>query len=482
MTDLASPAGENPFAFPGGEEGLGDEKALVIHSQAEEEAEKEFKCILCGECFGQQPSLARHQKHHAGERTFICAECGKAFSLKHNLIIHQRIHTGERPYQCGVCQKSFSLKSSLAAHQRSHGGERPFACPDCGKTFSQKGSLKIHRRTHAGETPFACAQCGESFAQKVNLTAHQRTHGAETALTVLQEHLVPRSHSLLQWKILSQGRNDGCDCQSGAGSQQPPAAGRTPPFTGKEPHHHAAVGPTGERNMKRRRQRLAPAARRAPSGAEIMRNKNKIKHKARGWRLLPHRQQLQHGGVTAVRRGAAPRCGKAETPGPGSAEVLVRCQQQGAEGRPGGSGEHLARKVRGWGGGEDHECLMGPSRHGLPAGLGSSGCGLLASAALPASFPSAPDEKRSPMRVPAQGPPALPRPPVASFAAAVWKCRLPKNPHAGGTVVERDPGSPSTASPSQAPTLGSPCPAQRLSLLWGSDGSCTGDQWSMCCT
>uniref|UniRef100_A0A8B9Z6M1 C2H2-type domain-containing protein n=1 Tax=Buteo japonicus TaxID=224669 RepID=A0A8B9Z6M1_9AVES len=102
MTDLASPAGENPFAFPGGEEGLGDEKALVIHSQAEEEAEKEFKCILCGECFGQQPSLARHQKHHAGERTFICAECGKAFSLKHNLIIHQRIHTGERPYQCGL--------------------------------------------------------------------------------------------------------------------------------------------------------------------------------------------------------------------------------------------------------------------------------------------------------------------------------------------------------------------------------------------
>uniref|UniRef100_A0A8D0KZU4 C2H2-type domain-containing protein n=1 Tax=Strix occidentalis caurina TaxID=311401 RepID=A0A8D0KZU4_STROC len=90
MTDLASSPGENPFAFPGGEEGLGDEKALVIHSQAEEEAEKEFKCILCGERFGQQPSLARHQKHHAGERAFICAECGKAFSLKHNLIIHQR--------------------------------------------------------------------------------------------------------------------------------------------------------------------------------------------------------------------------------------------------------------------------------------------------------------------------------------------------------------------------------------------------------
>lgn len=159
--------------------------------------------------------------------------------------------------------------------------------------------------------------------------------------------------------MLARPGNDGCDCQSGAGSQQPPATGHTPPFTGKEPHHHAAVGPTGERNVKRRRQQLAPAARRAPSGAEISRNKNKIKHKARGWRLLPHRQQLMHRGVTAVRRGAAPRCSKAETPSPGSAEVPVRCQQRGAEGRPGGSGEHLARKVRGWGGGEDHECLVG---------------------------------------------------------------------------------------------------------------------------
>ncbi|PKK17309.1 zinc finger protein 271-like, partial [Columba livia] len=138
MTDLASPPGENPFAFPGGEEGLGDEKALVIHSQAEEEAEKEFKCILCGECFGQQPSLARHQKHHAGERAFICAECGKAFSLKQNLLTHQRIHTGERPYQCGVCQKSFSLKQNLLTHQRIHSGEKPFSCQRCGKRFREQ--------------------------------------------------------------------------------------------------------------------------------------------------------------------------------------------------------------------------------------------------------------------------------------------------------------------------------------------------------
>ncbi|XP_040978390.1 zinc finger protein 268-like [Aquila chrysaetos chrysaetos] len=202
MTDLASPAGENPFAFPGGEEGLGDEKALVIHSQVEEEAEKEFKCILCGECFGQQPSLARHQKHHAGERTFICAECGKAFSLKHNLIIHQRIHTGERPYQCGVCQKSFSLKQNLLTHQRIHSGEKPFSCQRCGKRFREQRFLLNHQRTHAEDRPgtaaevqpggsrspeppeaaggpFACAQCGKGFSCRSSLATHQRSHGGE---------------------------------------------------------------------------------------------------------------------------------------------------------------------------------------------------------------------------------------------------------------------------------------------------------------
>ncbi|XP_010225794.1 PREDICTED: gastrula zinc finger protein XlCGF49.1-like [Tinamus guttatus] len=142
MTDLASPAGENPFAFPGSEESFGEERVLVIHSQAEEEeAGKEFKCILCGERFGQQPSLARHQKHHASERAFICAECGKGFSLKHNLIIHQRIHTGERPYQCDVCQKSFSLKQNLLTHQRIHSGEKPFSCAQCGKRFREQRFL-----------------------------------------------------------------------------------------------------------------------------------------------------------------------------------------------------------------------------------------------------------------------------------------------------------------------------------------------------
>uniref|UniRef100_A0A8C4YAY2 C2H2-type domain-containing protein n=1 Tax=Gopherus evgoodei TaxID=1825980 RepID=A0A8C4YAY2_9SAUR len=74
---------KRPFAFPACDESFSDERNLIIHSQAEE---REYKCILCGKCFNQQPSLTRHQKNHTGERAYICPECGKSFSLKHNLI------------------------------------------------------------------------------------------------------------------------------------------------------------------------------------------------------------------------------------------------------------------------------------------------------------------------------------------------------------------------------------------------------------
>ncbi|XP_053913883.1 uncharacterized protein LOC104055025 [Cuculus canorus] len=192
MTELASPpVGEGPFSWS--EEALGDEKALVIHSQTGDEEEKEFKCILCGERFGHQPGLARHQKHHAGARAFICAECGKAFSLKHNLLIHQRTHTGERPFRCGACGKAFSLKQNLLTHQRTHSGEKPFGCQRCGKRFRQQRFLLNHQRSHAERPPGDAEQAGgsgaenaqrnggdaggKSFGQKASLRIHRRSHG-----------------------------------------------------------------------------------------------------------------------------------------------------------------------------------------------------------------------------------------------------------------------------------------------------------------
>uniref|UniRef100_A0ACB8FWG9 Uncharacterized protein n=2 Tax=Sphaerodactylus townsendi TaxID=933632 RepID=A0ACB8FWG9_9SAUR len=186
-----SPPAERPFLFPAWEESSGDENALVIHSQVEEE---EHKCLVCGESFRQPLGLLRHQKQqHPGERAFLCPECGRGFSLKHNLIIHQRIHTGEKPFGCGVCGKRFSLKQNLLTHQRVHAtatpaptAEKPFPCAVCGKSFREQRLLLAHqkgdcggaaeekqetsavpsRTTHGRERPRSESDCAETFLQR----------------------------------------------------------------------------------------------------------------------------------------------------------------------------------------------------------------------------------------------------------------------------------------------------------------------------
>nr|XP_024646477.1 zinc finger protein 775 [Macaca nemestrina] len=189
MTELASSGGGSPAGD--GEEGLGDERGLVIHHPAEEQP---YRCLLCGQTFSQQPSLVRHQKAHAGSgraAAFVCPECGKAFSVKHNLEVHQRTHTGERPFPCPECGRCFSLKQNLLTHQRIHSGEKPHQCAQCGRCFRESRFLLNHQRTHArmpaphprrpgvfGERrPYFCPRCGKSFAREGSLKTHQRSHG-----------------------------------------------------------------------------------------------------------------------------------------------------------------------------------------------------------------------------------------------------------------------------------------------------------------
>ncbi|KAL6491335.1 hypothetical protein MHYP_G00016800 [Metynnis hypsauchen] len=47
-------------------------------------------CSECGQSFGQQRRLRRHQRIHPGEKPFYCSECGKSFSRRSNFQRHRR--------------------------------------------------------------------------------------------------------------------------------------------------------------------------------------------------------------------------------------------------------------------------------------------------------------------------------------------------------------------------------------------------------
>ncbi|XP_077160481.1 uncharacterized protein LOC143820936 isoform X2 [Paroedura picta] len=213
---------ERPLPLATWEEGSGDENALVIHSQVEEE---EHKCLVCGESFRQPLGLLRHQKQqHAGERAFLCAECGRGFSLKHNLIIHQRIHTGEKPFSCGVCGKRFTLKQNLLTHQRVHAAHTPFPCTACGKSFREQRLLLAHQkgdcgvaaegkqeasappRTQGREKPCAESGCAESCAQRPLRVKHQERPHRNGAAFACQERGEGKSSLLDPQKVHPGGR------------------------------------------------------------------------------------------------------------------------------------------------------------------------------------------------------------------------------------------------------------------------------------
>ena len=115
-----------------------------------------YVCEECGKECSTPQSLSTHRRSHMPTSSFAysCTFCPKRFPHVSLLQIHERVHTGEKPFQCNDCGQCFGSQSSLIKHNRNiHTPEdqMPYKCNECGKTFSKArrkvyfGHLKQHR-------------------------------------------------------------------------------------------------------------------------------------------------------------------------------------------------------------------------------------------------------------------------------------------------------------------------------------------------
>ena len=70
---------------------------------------------------------------------YQCSFCTKRFPHVSLLNIHLRVHTGEKPFQCIDCGQCFGSQSSLIKHNR-------YQCTDCCQCFGSQSSLIKHNR------------------------------------------------------------------------------------------------------------------------------------------------------------------------------------------------------------------------------------------------------------------------------------------------------------------------------------------------
>ena len=87
---------------------------------------EKIPCVHCGKLIGTG-MMNRHikQQHISNaEKRFKCEVCGKGFSENQHFRDHKNIHTGEKPYKCKYCSASFASRGNHAMHERNHLGYR----------------------------------------------------------------------------------------------------------------------------------------------------------------------------------------------------------------------------------------------------------------------------------------------------------------------------------------------------------------------
>eukprot|EP00092_Neocalanus_flemingeri_P020777 GFUD01022513.1.p1 GENE.GFUD01022513.1~~GFUD01022513.1.p1 ORF type:complete len:752 (+),score=238.67 GFUD01022513.1:33-2288(+) len=138
-----------------------------------------YVCEECGKECATPQSLSTHRRSHQPTSSFpyACTYCPKRFPHVSLLQIHERVHTGEKPFQCNDCGQCFGSQSSLIKHNRNiHTPEEqmPYKCNECGKTFS-KARRKVyfgHLKQHSGIRDHICPLCNAAFSSRGYLGNH----------------------------------------------------------------------------------------------------------------------------------------------------------------------------------------------------------------------------------------------------------------------------------------------------------------------
>jgi len=149
------------------------------HTRVHVRGEKDFVCEECGKECATPQALSTHRLTHMARESFLyqCSYCPKRFPHVSLLKIHERVHTGEKPFQCKDCGQCFGSQSSLIKHNRNihtPSDQMPYKCEECGKTFS-KARRKVylgHLKQHSGIRDHTCPMCKAAFSSRSYLCNH----------------------------------------------------------------------------------------------------------------------------------------------------------------------------------------------------------------------------------------------------------------------------------------------------------------------
>ena len=137
--------------------------------------------MLCRGTFATWADLTQHHKNiHNAQKEYKCMKCGDvqitASGHYEHLLVHEETNL---KHECSECHRKFKFKCYLKRHMSVHSESRPFKCPSkkCNVVCKSAQALDRHMDVHLG-LEFKCPKCEKSFTQKPYLTEHlNNTHG-----------------------------------------------------------------------------------------------------------------------------------------------------------------------------------------------------------------------------------------------------------------------------------------------------------------